>query len=866
MLYAEPVDYVSTLVGTLSKHSLSTGNTYPAIALPWGMNFWTPQTGKMGDGWQYVYTADKIRGLKQTHQPSPWINDYGQFAIMPTTRTVFSEDERASWFSHKAEVAKPYYYKVYLADWDITAEISPTERAAIIRLTFPETAEARIVIDAFDGGSQVAVDADGRRVTGFTTKNSGGVPEGFKNFFVIDCSHPITFKACYSDAEGLVEGRKEASGKHTGAIIGFPPMKRGEQVTLKVASSFISPEQAILNLQELGNRSFDDIKTAARQRWNEVLGRVDVEDDNIDHLRTFYSCLYRSVLFPRMFYELDAQGKPIHYSPHTGEVCPGYYFTDTGFWDTFRSLFPLLNLLYPEMNEKMQEGLVNCYKESGFLPEWASPGHRGCMVGNNSASVVADAWLKGLRGYDIETLWQAVVHGAKAVHPKVSSTGRVGYEQYNKLGYVPCDIGINESVARTLEYAYDDWCIYMLGLQLGKDQSEWLPFYDRAFNYKKVFDEETLLMRGRNADGSFQSPFSPLKWGDAFTEGNAWHYTWSVFHDPVGLIRLMGGTDVFVQMLDSVFNVPPLFDESYYGGVIHEIREMQIMNMGNYAHGNQPIQHMVYLYNYAGEPWKAQYWVREVMDRLYTAQPDGYCGDEDNGQTSAWYVFSAMGFYPVCPGSGQYVLGTPYFDKMTLHLPTGKTLVFQAFDNDSDNRYIGAMTFNGQPYDKNYLEHADILRGGVITCQMQSEPNRQRGIYSVPYSFSNSLILWEPYEYQPSFPGGASALLSFLQDNVHYPEEALKDSIQGKVVVSFIIEKDGSISNVQVARGVHPLLDKEAVRVVGLMPKWNPAKSNGDYLRVKYNVPVIFKLNQPNSSQSLRPCRPPVRSPPHGRR
>jgi predicted alpha-1,2-mannosidase len=656
---------------------------------------------------------------------------------MPTTRTVFNEDERASWFSHKAEVAKPYYYKVYLADWDITAEISPTERAAIIRLTFPETAEARIVIDAFDGGSQVAVNADGRRVTGFTTKNSGGVPEGFKNFFVIDCSHPITFKACYSDAEGLVEGRKEASGKHTGAIVGFPPMKRGEQVTLKVASSFISPEQAILNLQELGNRSFDDIKTAARQRWNEVLGRVEVEDDNIDHLRTFYSCLYRSVLFPRMFYELDAQGKPIHYSPHTGEVCPGYYFTDTGFWDTFRSLFPLLNLLYPEMNEKMQEGLVNCYKESGFLPEWASPGHRGCMVGNNSASVVADAWLKGLRGYDIETLWQAVVHGANAVHPKVSSTGRLGYEQYNKLGYVPCDIGINESVARTLEYAYDDWCIYMLGRQLGKDQSEWLPFYDRAFNYKKVFDEETLLMRGRNADGSFQSPFSPLKWGDAFTEGNAWHYTWSVFHDPVGLIRLMGGTDVFVQMLDSVFNVPPLFDESYYGGVIHEIREMQIMNMGNYAHGNQPIQHMVYLYNYAGEPWKAQYWIREVMDRLYTAQPDGYCGDEDNGQTSAWYVFSAMGFYPVCPGSNQYVIGAPYLDKVTLNLENGKQVTIT---REGEGCYIQSMTINGKPYSHNYLDHTRLLQGCDIHFVMGNTPNTKRGITAsdLPYSFSTT--------------------------------------------------------------------------------------------------------------------------------
>ena len=850
MLYAEPVDHVSTLVGTLSKHSLSTGNTYPAIALPWGMNFWTPQTGKMGDGWQYVYTEDKIRGLKQTHQPSPWINDYGQFAIMPTTRTVFKEDERASWFSHKAEVATPYYYKVYLADWDVTAEITPTERAAIIRLTFPETSEARVVIDAFDAGSHVAVDSKARRVTGITTRNSGGVPENFKNFFVIDCSHPITFEACYSEADGLVAGKKEVWGNHTGAVVGFPPMKRGEQVTLRVASSFISPEQAIRNLQELGQRTFDEVKADGRQRWNEMLGRVEVEDGNIDHLRTFYSCLYRSLLFPRMFYEMDADGRPVHYSPHTGEVCPGYYFTDTGFWDTFRALFPLLNLLYPEMNEKMQEGLVNCYKESGFLPEWASPGHRGCMVGNNSASVVADAWLKGLRGYDIETLWEAVKYGANAVHPTVSSTGRLGFEQYNKLGYVPCDIGINESVARTLEYAYDDWCIYRLGKQLGKDVVEWLPFYDRVLNFKNVFDSETRLMRGRNADGSFQSPFSPLKWGDAFTEGNAWHYTWSVFHDPERLIRLMGGKDIFVQMLDSVFNVPPLFDDSYYGGVIHEIREMQIMNMGNYAHGNQPIQHMIYLYHYAGQPWKAQHWVREVMDRLYTPQPDGYCGDEDNGQTSAWYVFSAMGFYPVCPGSGQYVLGAPYFDKMTLHLPSGKSLVIHARDNRDGNRYIGTMTFNGQPYDKNYLEHDDILRGGVITYQMQAEPNRQRGIAddSAPYSFTKEVsdkILWEPYESQPSFPGGASALMSFLQENTRYPEEAEKDSVQGKVIVSFVIEKDGSTSNIKVVRGLHPLLDQEAVRVVGLMPKWKPAMNNDLPIRVKYNVPVTFKLEKP---------------------
>ena len=502
-----------------------------------------------------------------------------------------------------------------------------------------------------------------------------------------------------------------------------------------MASSFISEEQAWQNLKELGNRSFDQVCADGRKCWNEVLGRIEVEDNSIDHLRTFYSCLYRSVLFPRSFYEMDAQGKPVHYSPHTGKVCPGYYFTDTGFWDTFRCLFPLLNLVYPEMNVKMQEGLVNCYKESGFLPEWASPGHRGCMVGNNSASVVADAYLKGLRGYDAETLWKAVVHGANAVHPNVSSTGRLGFEYYNKLGYVPYNVGINENVARTLEYAYDDWCIYQFGKALGKTDKELKPFRERAMNYKNVFDNETKLMRGRNEDGTFQSPFSPLKWGDAFTEGNAWHYTWSVFHDPEGLIRLMGGKEVFVQMLDSVFNVPPLFDESYYGGVIHEIREMQIMAMGNYAHGNQPIQHMIYLYDWAAQPWKAQQHIREVMDRFYTAAPDGYCGDEDNGQTSAWYVFSAMGFYPVCPGSGQYAIGSPYFDRVTLHLPKNKKFTIEA--HDVTQPYIGTMKMNGRPYDRNYLEHTELIKGGSIVYQMQATPNRKRGIsaQAQPYSF-----------------------------------------------------------------------------------------------------------------------------------
>nr|WP_293549394.1 GH92 family glycosyl hydrolase [Prevotella sp.] len=728
------VDFVNPLVGSDSNPELSTGNTYPAIAMPWGMNFWVPQTGKMGNGWQYTYSAKKIRGLKQTHQPSPWINDYGQFSLLPTVgKPVFDEAKRASWFSHKAEKATPYYYSVYLADYDVTAELCPTERAALMAFTFPKTDQANVVIDAFDKGSCIQVIPAERKVIGFSTRNSGGVPDNFRNYFVIEFDHD--FDAFVSVKDGQLISANEQKGNHVGAIITFKTSQRGEKIQARVASSFISSAQAMQNLKELGQADMDQLKQQGRQRWNEVLGKIEVEDENIDHLRTFYSCLYRSLLFPRAFYEKDAAGEIVHYSPYNGTVQKGYMFTDTGFWDTFRCLFPLLNLMYPSENVKIQEGLANTYMESGFLPEWASPGHRGCMVGNNSASVVADAYLSGLRGYDMETLWQAVVHGTQAVHPQVNSTGRLGYEYYNKLGYVPYDVKINESVARTLEYAYDDWCIYQLGKALGKSAKELKPFAKRAMNYQKVFDKETKLMRGRLKDGKFMSPFNPLKWGDAFTEGNAWHYTWSVFHDPHGLIQLMGGKDAFNQMLDSVFMLPPVFDNSYYGYTIHEIREMQVMDMGNYAHGNQPIQHAIYLYGYSGQPWKTQYWIRQVMDKLYTPAPDGYCGDEDNGQTSAWYVFSAMGFYPVCPGSGQYVLGTPYFKSMKLHLENGKEVDIQS---EGKGCYVDEMLLNGNSYQHNYLDMNSLMQGTQITYRLSEQPNLQRGTQEddVPYSFS----------------------------------------------------------------------------------------------------------------------------------
>lgn len=673
-LVTEPADYVSTLVGTLSEHSFSTGNTYPAIALPWGMNFWTPVTGKMGDGWAYRYDAHHIRGFKQTHQPSPWINDYGQFAIMPVRDAEkVDQNARASWFSHHSETARPYYYQVYLADHDINVEIAPTERAASLLFTFPESETSGIIVDAYDEGSYIKVLPEKNTIIGYTTKNSGGVPENFRNWFVVKFDKPVEGYTVYDGPSKAIEGA-EFEGDHALAVVTFKTA-RGEKVNVQTASSFISLEQAWTNFKEVEGKTFAQVKDEAKARWNDVLGRIQVGGGTEDQYRTFYSCLYRSVLFPRKFYEINEDGDIVHYSPYNGEVCNGYLYTDTGFWDTFRALFPLLNLVYPSVNAEIQQGLANIARENSFLPEWASPGHRDCMVGNNSASVVADAIISGVTPEkDWQTLYDCLVYGTEHVHPEISSTGRLGHEYYNTLGYIPCDVGINESVARTLEYAYNDWCILQIAKKLGRPADEIEKWESRSDNWKNVFDPSHKLMRGRNLDGSFQEPFSPYKWGGVFTEGNAWHYTWSVFHDVEGLMEAMGGKEEFVRMLDSVFVVPPIYDDSYYGYRIHEITEMQVANMGNYAHGNQPAQHMIYLYNWAGEHHKKEKRVREVMDRLYKATPDGYCGDEDNGQTSAWYVFSALGFYPVCPASGEYAEGVPLFERFVIHRDDGSVI------------------------------------------------------------------------------------------------------------------------------------------------------------------------------------------------
>lgn len=732
-----PAGYVNPLMGTQSTYALSTGNTYPSVSMPWGMNAWSAQTGKNGDGWMYSYESGKIRGFKQTHQPSPWINDYGCFSLMPVSGKMrWDEEGRASWFSHKAEEAHPYSYSVFLADHNAEASFAPTERGAVFRFHFKGSDSAWLVVDGFNKGSYIKIIPAENKIIGYTSYNSGGVPANFKNYFILSFSRPFKVSGTWRDNQ-LSADTLEITAKHAGAIVGFGASRSGQTIEVKAASSFISFEQAQVNLdREIGKADYSAIEARAKAAWNKELSRITIQDESIDNLRTFYSCLYRVLLFPRMFYEVNAAGETVHYSPYNGEVLPGYMFTDNGFWDTFRAVFPFFNLMYPSLNAKIMEGLANTYRESGWLPEWASPGHRDCMIGSNSASLIADAYLKGVRGFDVETLYAAMKKNAENEGP-LGSVGRKGASWYNKQGYVPNDAGINESAARTLEYAYADFCLYKLAVALKKPAEEVERWRRQSMNYKNLFYKPNLLMAGRSKTGQFPLKFNPFKWGGDFTEGNAWHYTWSVFQDMEGLKQLMGGDAMFVSMLDSVFKMPPVYDESYYGQVIHEIREMQIMNMGQYAHGNQPIQHMPYLYQYTGQPQKTAFWVREIMNRLYKATPDGYCGDEDNGQTSAWYVFSALGFYPVCPGSNEYVLGTPLFKQAKVYLENGKKLEIAAPANSMQNRYVKNILFNNQSISRK-LGHEMLIKGGILKFEMtgaETSPPDGRPV-KMPYSLS----------------------------------------------------------------------------------------------------------------------------------
>ncbi|MEG1999105.1 MAG: GH92 family glycosyl hydrolase, partial [Bacteroidales bacterium] len=594
---------------------------------------------------------------------------------------------------------------------------------AVMDVTYPSDQEQYLIIDAMNGGCRLDIDQINRRITGYVKNNHGGVTDNFANYFVIECSHPIAEKGVMVN-DDVMPGRMQGEHDRVCGYLRFI-VPKGEELTLRMASSFVSPEQAQINFtREVRDKSLIDVRDNARREWNEMLGRIAVDGGSEKQKEVFYSCLYRTLLFPRELHEYDSENNIIHYSPYDGRVHDGYMYTDNGFWDTFRAVHPLFTLVYPEVSARVVKSLLNTYDESGFLPEWASPGHRGCMIGNNSLSIITDAYVKGVTDFDVDKALKAMIHQTEAQGVE-TSVGRNGYKDYFTLGYVPFP-DYPEAAAKTLEYAYADWCLSTFAKMIG-DEATAQDYAVTALNYRNLFDRSFGFMRAKNKKGGWIAPFRPEEWGGAFTEGSSWHYTWSVMHDIEGLSRLMGGHEMMVNRLDSMFSAPPVYNYGTYGFVIHEIAEMVALNMGQYAHGNQPVQHAIYLYNYAGAPWKAQYHVREVLNRLYSSSPDGYCGDEDNGQTSAWYVFSAMGFYPVCPGRPEYVIGAPLFKNVTINLPEGKVFKISATENENDRRYINSAKLNGKNFTRNYLKHSEIVGGGELKVVMSDVPNLKRG-------------------------------------------------------------------------------------------------------------------------------------------
>ncbi|MBG9378513.1 GH92 family glycosyl hydrolase [Panacibacter sp. DH6] len=730
-----PVQYVSTLQGTDSKFELSWGNTFPATALPFAVHMWSPQTGLNGEGWKYQYSKDSIRGFQQSHQCSPWVSDYAVFTLMPVTgKLAVDQYSRAASFKHGDEVARPDLYKVKMGN-GVTTEMSTTERGAHFRFSFPKKQDAFIVLDGYNKNSMVRIIPGERKIVGFVN-NQRFAPANFVNYFVIVFDQPFTTYGTWENVKNNIRANNITdSGAGIGAYIQFA---KGAVVQAKVASSYISPAQALTTLnRELGNhQSVDETIAASAAIWNKVLGNVKVDGGAEADKATFYSCLYRASLFSRMFYEFDADNKPYYYSPYDGKVHYGYMYTDNGFWDTFRSELPLHNLLYPAMQGRYMQALLDAQQQCGWLPSWSFPGETGGMLGNHAISLLTDAWVKGIRTFDPQQALKAYAHEAMNKGPWGGANGRAGWKEYYQLGYVPYPES-QGSTAQTLEYAYDDFCGYELARLTG-DHFYKDVFAKQMYNYKNVYDSSTGFMRGRKNDGSWVTPFDAFEWGGPYTEGNAWHWNWSVFHDIQGLINLIGGDEKFAVKLDSVFTQPNTVHPGTYGGMIHEMTEMQLINMGQYAHGNQPIQHMIYLYNYCKQPWKAQKHVREVMDKIYNASPTGFPGDEDQGQTSSWYVFSALGLYPVCPGTTEYVIGSPLFNSMTITLENGKQFTIEANNNSKENVYIQSATLNGSVLTKNFITHEDIINGGVLHLEMGSKPAMQRGIADADKPFSLS--------------------------------------------------------------------------------------------------------------------------------
>ncbi len=706
------------LQGTRSIHSFSRGNTLPFIGSPFAMTSWAMQTA---DGrWYFHPDHRQVRGVRATRQASPWMGDYGHFTLMPQVgeRRLAPARRSSAYRPHEATF-QPHFLRFQLVRYETHVELTATPRAMIMRLVFPTGArEKRLLLETYPGQARIEIDPARRAVRGYTRANSGGTPSNFASYFILKFDCELAADQCGLFREDEAFGGAEGTDDALGAIIGLRP-PAGGAVTVRVGTSFISLEQAERNLAgEIGDRALETVRDDVAADWRDLLDRFEIDADSDHDRRTFASCLYRAFLFPRRWHEPDAQGNPIHFSPHNGDVVPGVMYSDNGFWDTHRTVYPFFSLVCPSRMQEMLEGWVNVYKESDWLPRWVNPGETGGMIGTHIDAVLADAVMKGLRGFDVEAGYAGMVKQATREAP--ARYGRAGIEAWIRHGYLPADAA-RHSVSATLDYAFGDFCIGQVAGALGKIEERDL-MWRRAMNYRRLFDRATGFMRARDEHGRWIELFDEFMWGGPYVEGSAWQCSWAVPHDPAGLAELLGGDEALVARLDRMLALPPIYRADEYGEEIHEMTEMACADFGQYAHNNQPVHHVLYLYAAAGRPDRTQSWVRRVLTELYGPGPDGFIGDEDNGEMACWYLLSALGIYPLCVGRPEYVLGSPLFRRAVLRLEQGGELLVDAPANSPKNVYVRRVAWNGAPHSRVVIDHRDLAQGGTLAFEMTDRP------------------------------------------------------------------------------------------------------------------------------------------------
>lgn len=705
------LNWVNPLQGTDSHPDFSRGNTLPLLCTPFPMTAWTMQTGT--GRWIYQWSTAKLQGLRATHQPSPWMGDHGHFTLMPQTGEFLPEaTERSSAYNKADTIVRPDYLSVNLLRYRCRLEATPSERCVVLRLHFSGASTGRLLIDCFGSGGNFELSEDGRTVTGCSSANYGGTPDNFAQWFTIVFANPIK-RLDFAPPPTLLSETRAMGINIASAEFDIPA---DGIVECTVATSFISPSQALTNLTyEIGNRSFEQVRATTAQSWEQRLSAVVIESSNQELRRTFYSCLYRTLTFPHRMHEPDPDGAPVHYSPYSGKIEKGLLFACHGFWDTYRTAYPLYALLWPEDYRNFMEGWINASKEGGWYPRWPSPGYRDCMLSTHVDAVFADALAKGIGSINWEEAYQGLRRHAFEEPEVDPGFGRPGLNSYMALGYIPSE-RYRHSVAATLDSAYCDFCLAEIADFLNKPEDAAI-LRARSANYRHVFDPQVGFMRGRLSDGSWETPFNEFRWGGPYVEGSAWQTSWGVPHDIPGLIELYGGKEAFCAKLEQMLSTPAHFESGDYGFEIHEMTEMAVADFGQYAHSNQPVHHVLYLFAEAGAPHLTDRWVRKILTNYYNHDVGGFPGDEDNGEMSAWFVLSALGIFPICPGKDAYTLTVPLFPKATLQLGNSTLeITSQSIPEESTLQF----TLDGVPLHGRSIKHSQLLASGHLAFEVAS--------------------------------------------------------------------------------------------------------------------------------------------------